>query len=84
MDITLPTHRPGYQTELLANYLTKAGQRYEQNSEYVVSLVGNEGFGEFLYLFHKRFVHFLFIYFTRDSYIFYFIRSIMARVMSSV
>ena len=37
VDITLPTYRPGYQTELLANYLTKAGQRYEQNSEYVVS-----------------------------------------------
>lgn len=37
VDITLPTHRPGYQTELLANYLTKAGQRYEQNSEYVDS-----------------------------------------------
>ena len=37
VDITLPAERPGYQRELLENYLTKAGQRYEQNSEYVVS-----------------------------------------------
>ena len=40
VDIRLPGTRPIFQEELLKNYLAQASQRYQQNSEYVVSFLG--------------------------------------------